>query len=391
MYLPQNLHEIQKYRPASLRIGKEWYIEYYVFNPVNSQLVRKKIRLNYIDKVSDRRAYANNLIRRLNAELEKGWNPFFANESEKSYSLLTTAIKSFMNFNTKKVADGDLRQMTLQSYVSKMNILLNYIEENKLQDCHVYQFNRDFVTKFLNYVYAERKNGSRTRDNYLKTIKLFCNYLVDQNYIKANPALAISVIGKERGRNNIKNRKLINTDIRHKLSMFLHQNSEHFLLITELIYFCMIRPLELSHLRVGNIDLARGTIFIPGEISKNWKDAVVTMPQSVIDLITRLNITAYPPDYYLFSDGFKPGRKYRRTKQMNDYWSRVVRPALGVGLSVKLYSLKDTGITDMIRQYNDPITVRDQARHSNLAITNIYTPPDMLKANEIIRKDRREF
>lgn len=391
MYLPQNFSEIEKYRPASLRIGKEWYIEYYAFNPIENRMIRKKIRLNHIARISDRRVYANALIRRLNVELEKGWNPFIQDENAKSYSLLTNAIRGFMSISKKKYVDGDLRQMTLQSYSSKMKILLDYIEEKKLQDNYVYHFNRDFVSRFLNYVYSERDNSSRTRDNYLKTIKLFCNYLVDQNYLKSNPALTISVIGKERGKNTVKNRKLINTDIRSKLSRYLHQNNPHFLLITEMIYFCMIRPKEISHLKVGHIDISKGTIFIPGEISKNWKDAVVTMPQDLINLIVELDIKSYPGEYYLFSDGFKPGKKYRRPKQMNDYWSRIIRPALGIGLEIKMYSLKDTGITDMIRFYNDPLAVRDQARHSDLSVTNIYTPHDMLKANETIRNDNRKF
>ncbi len=60
-------------------------------------------------------------------------------------------------------------------------------------------------------------------------------------------------------------------------------------------------------------------------------------------------------------------------------------------LNFKFNSLIDTGIINMIRRYNDPLIARDQARHCSLDITNIYTPHDMLVANEKIKNDTVKF
>lgn len=57
----------------------------------------------------------------------------------------------------------------------------------------------------------------------------------------------------------------------------------------------------------------------------------------------------------------------------------------------KFYSLKDTGITDLIGQLGDPRIVRDQARHHSIAITDIYTPHDIMKANPLISQNQAEF
>jgi hypothetical protein len=99
----------------------------------------------------------------------------------------------------------------------------------------------------------------------------------------------------------------------------------------------------------------------------------------------------YPGEYYLFSNGFKPGLNYCRPTLMSKYWDRYVRKALNLPMSLKFYSLKDTGITDMIRTHNDPLLARDQARHHDLSITNMYTPSDMKQANETIKNDNRKF
>ena len=96
-----------------------------------------------------------------------------------------------------------------------------------------------------------------------------------------------------------------------------------------------------------------------------------------------LKVFDKPGHYYLFSAKFRPGPERKSEKNFRDYWSRKVRPALGWGLRYKFYSLKDTGITNMLRSC-DVVSVRDQARHSSILITDIYTPTDLKEANAIL-------
>ena len=50
----------------------------------------------------------------------------------------------------------------------------------------------------------------------------------------------------------------------------------------------------------------------------------------------------------------------------------------------KFYSLKDTGITEMLRSGCDTLSVKEQARHSSLLMTDIYTPHDIQEANPLL-------
>ena len=72
-------------------------------------------------------------------------------------------------------------------------------------------------------------------------------------------------------------------------------------------------------------------------------------------------------------------------KYFCDRWKRVAK-ALGFPSEYKFYSLKDTGITDMIRSGEDLLAVRDQARHSSLQMTDLYTPLTARESNASIRK-----
>ena len=76
-------------------------------------------------------------------------------------------------------------------------------------------------------------------------------------------------------------------------------------------------------------------------------------------------------DDFVFSYRLKPGAIEIDPKHFRDHWENV-RKALGLRKEWKFYSLKDTGITEMCDRKVAPRYVKDQARHSPLAITDIY-------------------
>lgn len=387
--LPETLDQVKQYRPGKLVTGTRWYVEYYVFDPANRKLARKRIRLDHIEKISDRRAFANGLIRRLNVELEKGWNPFIHEENSRSYALLTKAQEEFMNLNRKKHKEKTIRDSTINSYESFSKKLTEYLEKHKYTDMYVYGWNKDFIVKYLDYVYDTLNKSSRTRDNYLKFLRLFSSYMVDRGYIKVSPAEAIQVLGK--GKRAPKNRTVLPANVMALVSEYLEKHNMHFYLAAQILYFCMVRPREMTFLKIKHINLEEGTIFIEGKTAKNYHDAVVTIPKALNELFVKMKIMENPAEHYLFSQDFKPGKIQIREKQFSHYWARHVRKDLGLPLSLKFYSLKDTGITDMIRTYNDPLLAKEQARHSDLAITALYTPADSMKANVRIKESQQKF
>ncbi len=51
----------------------------------------------------------------------------------------------------------------------------------------------------------------------------------------------------------------------------------------------------------------------------------------------------------------------------------------------QFYSLKDTGITQMIKTLKDPYAVSTQARHHSLDITEKYVGREVRKADPLIK------
>lgn len=381
------LKEIQGYTPPVLHTGKDWYIDFYVFNPAYGEMRRKKIKLNHIEKITERRKYAKDYMNRLSEKLSLGWNPWIEQESSNAYMLFKDVISRYRTFMNKMLRDGRYRQETLKSYSSYLHNMELFNEQKKVPITYIYQFDKDFCVMLLDEVYITRDNTAFTRDNYLGFLKSFSTFCLNHNYLTKNPTEGISSLGR-RGKKKI--RGVLSEDLLKKIGDYLKEHNPHLLLASYILYYCFIRPAEMSKLKLSNINLSKQTIFVPDTISKNKKDGTITLPAKVIHLMLDLKIFDNPNDYYLFSDGFKPGKTEKSEKMFRDWWARHVRKDLKLPDKYKFYSLKDTGITNMLRHY-DVLSVRDQARHSSILMTDIYTPHDVQEANSLIINYKGDF
>ena len=342
----------------------------------------KRVKLNHIKNTVERRKYAYELIKRVNIKLETGWNPFTEKEGKRNYMKLADAFAHYRKVIEKQFKTGDMRDETYFSYTSFLKNFETWLKEKRLSGIMVYQFDKQLITRYLEYLYVDLNRSAKTRDNYLSFFRVFSSFLVSNDYIKVKPTEEISVLGKKaRGD---KNRTVISKEDMVKIDEFIEHDNIWFYLAKGILYYCFIRPKEMSYVLIEHIDLDKQTIYVPGLTSKNGKDAVVTIPSKLIPLFERLNVKSYPGKMYLFSDKMKPGLIYRTEKQFRDYWAKV-RKHFKFPDTYKFYSMKDTGITDMITKTGDTLAVRDQARHHSISITDMYTPHETRKANPVIK------
>ena len=78
-----------------------------------------------------------------------------------------------------------------------------------------------------------------------------------------------------------------------------------------------------------------------------------------------------------------PGTRQVSRRMLSKHWDKM-RKSLKISAEYQYYSLKDTGITDMLNKKVSNLAVRDQARHSSLSITNIYARVADKDANQEI-------
>jgi len=393
MYLPQSSKRgsreknIIGYTYPELYTGVEWYVGFYAFDPARNEMRRKKIKINSIKKTTDRRRYGETLKRRIALQLESGWNPWIESENTKAYIRIEEALKHYRQYMQKLRKDQVYREDTYISYLSYVRIFESWNSDRKVPATYIYQVDDVMCSEFIEFAYVGRDNSARTRDNYLGWLKSFCGFLLANRYIKMNPTEGIKTLSKSAKK---KKREVLPEHETIRLLEYLQNKNRHYLLASYMLFYCFIRPKELSMLRISNFSVKNQTVFIPDTTSKNHRDGTITLPKKVIELMNQLRVFDHPSGEYLFSDDFRPGIKFRDSKQFRDFWTNHVRKDLCFPDKYKFYSLKDTGITNMLRTMPS-LTVRDQARHSTLLMTDIYTPHDLQEADALIKNHESFF
>ncbi|ERK40360.1 site-specific recombinase, phage integrase family [Segatella baroniae F0067] len=382
------MDEIVGWKTPTFHQASECYVALSAFDPSRGKMCIKKIMLGHIKGKRAQRTYGEALIKRLTEKLMEGWNPWLEIVQPLEYTSFEDACDRYEDLLLRMVAEHNMREESVVSYTSRIRVLRSWVKKGKINLFYTYQFNRTLVGQFLDYIFIDRNNTLRTRNNYLSWLKTFSKFLLERGYISTNPTDGFSCVKRSRV---LKNRDVIPDKILAVIRDWLLAHNRHYLLACYMLHYLFVRPREMSYLKVGDFNVERKTLFLHGTTTKNHDDALLTVPDHVLKLMIELHVFDSPGSYYIFSDGFKPGPERRSEKAFRDYWHHHVRTKLGFTERYKFYSLKDTGITNMLKANTDILTVRDQARHSSILITDMYTPKDIRNANSLLLNYKGEL
>lgn len=368
MSIPQNFPDrpINSYLPAILKENKSgWIIEYYVEHPETNELTRKQIRLTKIVKryssVKDARAHVAKMILALNTKLSGGWNPFFSSEDARLYEKFTNVLDFFLKEKRK-----ESRENTVRSYVSFCKIIVEYVSEIKMNETLFSTFGRVDAVRYMDYMYNTRNVGAYTYNNHIKMARAVWNWAKEKCYTKENPFDYIKPKQKPR-----KTRVIIPQQTRHKIAEDFTKHCPEMVLVCNLVYSSLIRPNEIKKIRIKDIHTDKHYIVINGENAKNHKTRYATITHEIVDLLNAIKTERYKPNDYLFSDNMQPGATEISYGAFSKRWESM-RKRTGVPMEMQLYSLRDTGIYDMLKAGINDLSVMQHADHSSLEMTTIY-------------------
>ena len=372
------------YAPAVVKhIATGWFIEYYVTNPFTQTLERRKFRLNNLRKrcrtAMEFRVQANTICSQLNMKLANGWNPFTETSNEKPGTLPISAMYEKYFADVEK----DLRPDTLRSYKSFSKMLIEWCEK-KTSDMLLGDFTDVMAVRFLDEQRQERKWANATFNNNLVSAQAFFTWCVKKKYIEKNPFYGI-----EKKKKEAKKRTVVNADARSIIRDYFMKHQQGYLLICELVFQSLIRPAEISRLRVSNVDLENKVIRLDGSITKTKYSRNAVLSDELIEILSR-NLAGANPDDYLISNGYLPGKEPISTKMYRNTWAKM-RKDCHLPDTMQLYSLRDTGIISLFDNGADANTVKGAADHHNLNITSIYCDHVDDNLVEKVRKHSEKF
>jgi site-specific recombinase XerD len=114
------------------------------------------------------------------------------------------------------------------------------------------------------------------------------------------------------------------------------------------------------------------------------------LTDDVVSSLKSLNLSSYPTSYFVIGHELKPNLKPLQCAYLSKHWIKL-RKKLNLSKEMQLYSLRDSGIFEMLKSGIDPLSVKQHADHHSLEMTTIYSnhvDPNLAK---IIREKAPTF
>lgn len=365
------------FKPAQLvETKRETYIAYYVKNPDTGRLERKRVRINHIKSVSERRKYGRLLAMEINDKLYNGWNPFVDGIGSGGPNL-NISIGEFIREKSK-----DLRKDSMRSYNSFSKILIEWCAAHGLGDKPCSYFDENAAKRFMADMERMKGLSAKTYNNYLTFYNILFNCFKDSGRVLSNP-----FANMHRKKNDGKLRDVIPHDVRAMVAdYFIRNNMREFLIVMQICYRLFVRPKEIMLSRIEFINFDESLLVLPPDVTKNHKKRVLGVPDEIMSYFRTLK--GMNPSYYIFSDGYKPGPTFKDSRYCAKTWAKM-REKLGLPIKFQFYSLKDSGITEMLEAGVPAKYVKELAGHHSLEMTEKYTHKS--DAKKILEYNKLEF
>lgn len=272
--------DIVGYTPPTLHKGVRWFVDFTSLDPARGLMRRKRYYIKDSLSVSEKKRRASEIMEVLTKQLAQGWNPWVTDDESRGFVYFDKCLERYLDY-----VDRMDRKKTRQSYRSRVNILREFITSQVNPIKYAYQFDIGFCNDFIDWIYLDRESSPRTRNNYRGWLYGLAEFLIARKHINTNPVEHIKVMPEHE-----KYRKDLTPEMLNQMSNYLCRNDKSFFLACLMQYYTLIRPGELSHLKIGDISLKKQTVFVSHEFSKNHKDAEVGLNKIIIKLMLDLEV-----------------------------------------------------------------------------------------------------
>ncbi|MDR1402410.1 MAG: tyrosine-type recombinase/integrase [Tannerellaceae bacterium] len=377
------------YEPAVLKEWPTgWQIEYRVLNPYACVLEKRRIRFEKIRKRlgndAQCRRYAKKYCDELNRKLSGGWSPMGGPLVEKTTVSLKNALALFIREKEMEFKNGNFRPDSFRQYKSWMKIFTDWGHPKNMLEMELEYFGKNAAVQYLDYIYLEKQLSGRTYNNYLMFMRTVWTWFIEKGYTNENPFLKIKAKPKQE-----KQRIVIPSESSERIMAYFRKHMPTMELVCGLVYNSFMRPSEICRTQLKDIHLSDNGIYLTGAKTKNKHARWCLLPPHLINMLQNMHLQQYPSDYYLISVGLKPGKEPVGRVHLERPWERM-RDAIQLPKTMKLYSYRDTGITDMKLAGHSNLFISSITGHRNSDEIETYThAPDKRALEHVINKSKQ--
>jgi len=351
---------------ADSDLNQRWFVYYYYKNPDTGKFQRFRVFISskYQTKTA-RYTHANEIKAEIKRKLLSGFNPF-------SSRTLGVSLQKALDFavDYKLSVTG---KRTAFTYRSVAKLFLEWAETKEINDKPVKDCSRKHIQKYLDDCLIVEKVSNRTHNNRLRSLKTLFNVLLEREYVDFNPILGIKLIKvNEPGITAYTPEELAT------ITGILPAYNYQLYVISQLIFYCFLRPAELVRLQFKDVMWDNQMILVPGNKSKNGKTETIVIPDQLFENLKDWN-RDYPSDWYLFGKMLNPGPEKISPNRISDWWRLFKKK---YNFTKNIYDMKHTGNGMAFDQDLNARDIQLQNRHYSLDQTQQYLNKFRRKASD---------
>lgn len=381
--------------------GAVYFVEYRAFNPATNKLERFRYYKGFKQLKTEAaiKQHADKIIQYLRDKLLSGWRPWdemiYTYSDEIEYgNIIQMYGKSKIDSNhlRKHLSDfliykkNDISKKTFQSYQSKTRLFCLWLEKNGYKDKLISEINNTIIIEFFDYLIDERNLDKRTVAKYKQNLGSMFAYFRKKKLITEIPLEDIPKSVKK-----IDNAARPIADHHMKILLnYFSQNNPQLLLASMFQLLTLARPnSELRLIKIQDIDLERNIAYIKDENAKTI-GRVIIMPIALVEYTKQWNLHLYPPDYFVFGNGGKPGPTPVGVNYFNRHFS-LIKKELSLPDTYKFYSFKHTGAGKLMESGATLAELMSHLGHKKFESTISYVRRHFGEKSEKIANFKPDF
>lgn len=282
-------------------------------------------------------------------------------------------LRDFENY-LKNVRKYSLN--TINSYISDINIFLEYLHIQKLNYKDV---NHEVIRSYLKYL-DEKKYKNSSINRILSSLNDYYNYLTKCKVTKYNYFEDINRPRKEKRLPNF-----INYSEYMNLLAIVEKEENEFLkarnlLLLEILFDTGLRVSEAVNIEINNINKKEQSIKVLGKGNKErivyYGDYAKNYLEDYLNL--RRNINIVDKDYLFLNKNYT-----RLTRRGVEYLISDISKKALLRQKISPHTLRHSFATEMLNNGCDIRSVQELLGHKSLSTTGIYTHV----TNEVVRQE----
>ena len=233
----------------------------------------------------------------------------------------------------------EVKESTIKDYRGKVDKLITWLKENLPEKVFIDELNRKDLLDFLNSI--QLKTSPRTRNNYRSDLSSLFQVLRNNELVGENYFLSINILKAKPNKH-----RRYSAQQQEVIFKYLEKEDPLLLLYIKFIFYGFLRPLEVSRLKIRDIDIENKQLRFQ---SKTKHSKIKIIPEILLQSIPDLR--SLKEEDYLFTPeqigGAWSALAVNRRDHFTKRFSRVVKKKFKLDANYTLYSFRHTAITKL--------------------------------------------